>query len=135
MRVVRKALTFDDVLLVPAHSLVVPRDVSLKTRLTRSIALNIPLALVGGIAGLWLTGQNLSVPSSVGFIAWVERCSSRTPSARSSACNRRLTVGWVVSICAAAADRLPASTIRTKVCISSSRSDGAALLWGGLVMR
>ncbi|MCC7327593.1 MAG: IMP dehydrogenase [Burkholderiales bacterium] len=43
MRVVRKALTFDDVLLVPAHSLVVPRDVSLKTRLTRAIDLNIPL--------------------------------------------------------------------------------------------
>jgi len=43
MRVVRKALTFDDVLLVPAHSLVVPRDVSLATRLTKSIALNIPL--------------------------------------------------------------------------------------------
>jgi len=43
MRVVRKALTFDDVLLVPAHSLVVPRDVSLKTRLTRTITLNIPL--------------------------------------------------------------------------------------------
>ena len=43
MRVVRKALTFDDVLLVPAHSSVVPRDVSLKTRLTRSITLNIPL--------------------------------------------------------------------------------------------
>jgi len=43
MRVVRKALTFDDVLLVPAHSLVVPRDVSLETRLTRAIALNIPL--------------------------------------------------------------------------------------------
>src|SRR5213593_1882660 len=43
MRVVRKALTFDDVLLVPAYSRVVPRDVSLQTRLTRSIALNIPL--------------------------------------------------------------------------------------------
>ncbi len=43
MRVVRKALTFDDVLLVPSHSLVVPRDVSLKTRLTLGIALNIPL--------------------------------------------------------------------------------------------
>jgi IMP dehydrogenase len=43
MRVVRKALTFDDVLLVPAHSLVVPRDVSLRSRLTRSITLNIPL--------------------------------------------------------------------------------------------
>jgi IMP dehydrogenase len=36
-------LTFDDVLLVPAHSLVVPRDVSLETRLTKSISLNIPL--------------------------------------------------------------------------------------------
>ncbi len=33
------------------------------------ILLNIPLALVGGIVALWLTGQNLSVPSSVGFIA------------------------------------------------------------------
>jgi IMP dehydrogenase len=43
MRVVRKALTFDDVLLVPAHSDVVPRDVSLVTRLTRAITLNIPL--------------------------------------------------------------------------------------------
>jgi IMP dehydrogenase len=43
MRVVRKALTFDDVLLIPAHSQVVPRDVSLKTRLSRAITLNIPL--------------------------------------------------------------------------------------------
>jgi cobalt-zinc-cadmium resistance protein CzcA len=33
------------------------------------ILLNIPLALVGGIVGLWITGQNLSVPASVGFIA------------------------------------------------------------------
>ncbi len=33
------------------------------------ILLNIPLALVGGVAALWITGQNLSVPSSVGFIA------------------------------------------------------------------
>ena len=33
------------------------------------ILLNIPLALVGGVIGLWITGQNLSVPSSVGFIA------------------------------------------------------------------
>ncbi len=33
------------------------------------ILLNIPLALVGGVVALWLTGQNLSVPSSVGFIA------------------------------------------------------------------
>src|SRR5256886_14416956 len=43
MRVVQKALPFDDVLLLPAHSTVVPRDVSLQTRLTSSIVLNIPL--------------------------------------------------------------------------------------------
>ena len=43
MRVIQKALTFDDVLLVPAHSNVLPRDVSLSTRLTRDISLNIPL--------------------------------------------------------------------------------------------
>ena len=43
MRVLHKALTFDDVLLVPAHSTVLPRDVSLATRLTKSISLNIPL--------------------------------------------------------------------------------------------
>ncbi len=43
MRVLQKALTFDDVLLVPAHSTVLPRDVSLTTHLTRNIVLNIPL--------------------------------------------------------------------------------------------
>jgi heavy metal efflux pump (cobalt-zinc-cadmium) len=36
---------------------------------TLLILLNIPLALVGGIIALWITGQNLSVPASVGFIA------------------------------------------------------------------
>lgn len=40
---------------------------SLKSSLL--ILLNIPLALVGGIVGLWISGQNLSVPASVGFIA------------------------------------------------------------------
>ncbi|NLR76809.1 IMP dehydrogenase [Leeia aquatica] len=43
MRVIRQALTFDDVLLVPAHSAILPRDVSLTTRLSRNITLNIPL--------------------------------------------------------------------------------------------
>jgi IMP dehydrogenase len=38
-----EGLTFDDVLLLPAHSLVLPRDVNLTTRLSRNIALNIPL--------------------------------------------------------------------------------------------
>jgi IMP dehydrogenase len=44
MRVVEKALTFDDVLLVPAHSTILPREVNLKTQLTRGISLNIPVA-------------------------------------------------------------------------------------------
>ena len=43
MRIVEKAYTFDDVLLVPAHSQVLPKHVSLQTRLTRNISLNLPL--------------------------------------------------------------------------------------------
>ncbi len=43
MRIVQEALTFDDVLLLPAYSTILPKDVSLKTQLTRGIALNIPL--------------------------------------------------------------------------------------------
>ncbi len=44
MRLIGKALTFDDVLLVPAYSQVLPKDTSLATRFTRNIALNLPLA-------------------------------------------------------------------------------------------
>jgi hypothetical protein len=43
MRIVQEALTFDDVLLLPAYSAVLPKEVSLKTQLTRAITLNIPL--------------------------------------------------------------------------------------------
>jgi len=43
MRLLGKALTFDDVLLVPAFSQVLPKDASLATRLSRNITLNLPL--------------------------------------------------------------------------------------------
>ena len=43
MEIIQEALTFDDVLLVPAHSTVLPRDVEMGTQLTRGITLNIPL--------------------------------------------------------------------------------------------
>ena len=43
MQIIEEALTFDDVLLVPAYSRVLPQQVSLETRLTRRIKLNIPL--------------------------------------------------------------------------------------------
>ena len=43
MRIIEEALTFDDVLLIPGYSALLPKEVSLKTRLTRNIQLNIPL--------------------------------------------------------------------------------------------
>ena len=43
MRLSQQALTFDDVLLVPGHSTILPKDVSLKTQLTQNISLNLPL--------------------------------------------------------------------------------------------
>ncbi|MBW7931260.1 MAG: IMP dehydrogenase, partial [Gammaproteobacteria bacterium] len=43
MRIAGEALTFDDVLLQPAYSEVLPREASLATQLTRDIRLNIPL--------------------------------------------------------------------------------------------
>ena len=43
MRPLQKVLAFDDVLLIPAHSAILPGDVSLATRLTRKIRLNLPL--------------------------------------------------------------------------------------------
>ncbi|WP_455233968.1 IMP dehydrogenase [Thiogranum longum] len=43
LRISEQSLTFDDVLLLPAHSAVLPKDVSLVTQLTREIQLNIPL--------------------------------------------------------------------------------------------
>lgn len=43
LRIVQEALTFDDVLLVPAYSEVLPKDVCLKTQLTKRVSLNLPL--------------------------------------------------------------------------------------------
>src|SRR6187401_2320197 len=43
LRILEEALTFDDVLLVPAYSEILPREVDLATRLTREISLNLPL--------------------------------------------------------------------------------------------
>ena len=43
MRILQKALTFDDVLLVPAYSEVLPRDTQLATQLTRNLRINIPM--------------------------------------------------------------------------------------------
>jgi IMP dehydrogenase len=90
MRVIQKALTFDDVLLVPAHSRVLPREVSLKTRLTRKIELNLPLVsaamdtvtearLAIAIAqegGIGIVHKNLSAQAQAAEVAKVKRFES-----------------------------------------------------------
>ena len=43
MNLLKKALTFDDVLLVPAHSTIMPKEVDLTTQLTKNIKLNTPI--------------------------------------------------------------------------------------------
>jgi len=87
MRLIQKALTFDDVLLVPAYSEVLPRDTSLATRLTRRIALNIPLVSAAmdtvtesrlAIAmaqegGIGIIHKNLSVETQAREVSRVKR--------------------------------------------------------------
>ncbi len=90
MRVVEKALTFDDVLLIPAHSEVLPRDVSLITRLTRNITLNLPLLsaamdtvtearLAIALAqegGIGIVHKNLTIQQQAAEVAKVKRFES-----------------------------------------------------------
>jgi len=90
MRVLQKALTFDDVLLVPAHSAILPRDVQLGTRLTRSISLNLPLLsaamdtvtearLAIALAqegGIGIIHKNMTVEAQAAQVAAVKRFES-----------------------------------------------------------
>jgi len=69
MRITQEALTFDDVLLIPAHSQVLPNQVNLKTRITRDIEMNIPLV---SAAMDTVTEANLAIAlaqeGGIGFI-------------------------------------------------------------------
>ena len=90
MRVSQEALTFDDVLLVPARSQVLPNNASLKTRLSRGIELNIPLVSAAmdtvtearlGIAiaqegGLGIVHKNLSIERQASEVAKVKKYES-----------------------------------------------------------
>jgi IMP dehydrogenase len=90
MRLIQRALTFDDVLLVPAHSTIMPRDVTLKTRLTRNISLNLPLVsaamdtvtesrLAIALAqegGIGIVHKNLSPKAQAAEVAKVKRFES-----------------------------------------------------------
>ncbi len=90
MRLLGKALTFDDVLLVPAYSQVLPRDTSLATRLSRNIQLNLPLVsaamdtvtesrLAIAIAqegGMGIIHKNLTAKQQAAEVARVKRYES-----------------------------------------------------------
>jgi IMP dehydrogenase len=90
MRIIQKALTFDDVLLVPAYSNVMPREVSLRTQLTRNISLNIPLLsaamdtvtgsrLAIALAqegGIGIIHKNMSIQEQAAKVAKVKRFES-----------------------------------------------------------
>ncbi|MDT4330538.1 IMP dehydrogenase [Methylomonas sp. MV1] len=90
MQIIQEALTFDDVLLVPAHSSVLPREVELKTRLTRKITLNIPLVsaamdtvtearLAIAIAqegGIGIIHKNMTVEQQAGEVRRVKKYES-----------------------------------------------------------
>ena len=87
MRLSEKALTFDDVLLLPAYSAVLPRDTQLSTLLTRNIALNLPLVSAAmdtvteaGLAitlaqegGIGIIHKNLSPQKQAAEVAKVKR--------------------------------------------------------------
>ncbi len=90
MRLIQKALTFDDVLLVPAHSTILPRDVKLSTKLTRTISLNIPVAsaamdtvteaqlaiTIAQAGGIGILHKNMSVQAQAKQVTKVKRFES-----------------------------------------------------------
>src|ERR687890_1304522 len=85
-----EGLTFDDVLLVPAHSEILPRDVNIQTKLTRDITLNIPMlsaamdtvteaALAIALAregGLGILHKNMSIERQADQVRRVKRSES-----------------------------------------------------------
>src|SRR6476660_7786643 len=88
----REGLTFDDVLLVPSRSDVLPKDVSIDTRLTRNISINIPIAsaamdtvtearlaiALARAGGIGVVHRNLSIEDQVAEVDKVKRSESGT---------------------------------------------------------
>ncbi|MBK6617839.1 MAG: IMP dehydrogenase [Nitrosomonas sp.] len=90
MRLLQKALTFDDVLLVPAHSEVLPKDVKLVTKLTRELTINIPVVsaamdtvteaplaiAIAQVGGIGIIHKNMPIEVQAAQVAQVKRFES-----------------------------------------------------------
>jgi IMP dehydrogenase len=86
LRILAEALTFDDVSLVPAHSVVLPKDVKLRTRLTRGIYLNTPIVsaamdtvtesrlaiTMAQLGGIGILHKNMSVAAQAAHVTQVK---------------------------------------------------------------
>lgn len=90
MKIVQKALTFEDILLVPAYSEILPKEVSLKTKLSRSIGLNIPIVsaamdtvteyqtaiAMARLGGIGIIHKNMNIDSQVENVKKVKKSES-----------------------------------------------------------
>ena len=86
LRIQAEALTFDDVSLVPAHSTILPKDVSLSTQLTRNITLNLPIVsaamdtvtearlaiAMAQLGGIGILHKNMSLQQQAAHVAKVK---------------------------------------------------------------
>ena len=86
LRIQAEALTFDDVSLVPAHSTILPKDVSLSTQLTRGITLNMPIVsaamdtvtearlaiAMAQLGGIGIIHKNMSLQQQAAHVAQVK---------------------------------------------------------------
>jgi IMP dehydrogenase len=87
LRIQAEALTYDDVSLVPAHSIILPKDVSLETRLTRDLRLKLPILsaamdtvtearlaiAMAQLGGMGIIHKNLSVEQQAAEVAKVKK--------------------------------------------------------------
>ena len=89
MKIIKQAFTFDDVLLVPAHSKVMPKEVNLNTKLTKNIFLNTPiisaamdtvtesrLAITIAQGGIGIIHKNMSIEEQANEVRKVKRFES-----------------------------------------------------------
>ncbi|VYT03022.1 IMP dehydrogenase [Campylobacter ureolyticus] len=90
MRIVKKALTFEDVLLMPQYSEILPKDIVLKSRLTKKINLNVPLVsaamdtvteyrtaiMMARLGGIGIIHKNMDIKTQVRMVKRVKKSES-----------------------------------------------------------